>query len=95
MKFRVEVDCTPVEARQFVGLPNVEPLQAAVMTEVERRMMAEMDRFSPDAIMRSWFTVFPQNADQMQTMFLKMFQQGFGGTPSPPAKPDSRSKSEA
>ncbi|SEO91789.1 hypothetical protein SAMN04487843_10512 [Methylobacterium sp. ap11] len=94
MKFRVEVDCTPVEARQFVGLPNVEPLQAAVMAEVERRMMAEMDRFSPDAIMRSWFTVFPQNADQMQTMFLKMFQQGFGGTASPPAKPDSRPKSE-
>ncbi len=27
MKFRVEVDCTPVEARQFVGLPNVEPMQ--------------------------------------------------------------------
>lgn len=86
MKFRVEVDCTPVEARQFVGLPNVEPLQAAVMAEVERRMMAEMDRFSPDAIMRSWFTVFPQGADQMQNMFLKMFQQGFGASSTPPTK---------
>ncbi|TGD98201.1 DUF6489 family protein [Methylobacterium nonmethylotrophicum] len=86
MKFRVEVDCTPLEARQFVGLPNVEPLQAAVMAEVERRMMAEMDRFSPDTIMRSWFSVFPQNADQMQNLFLKMFQQGFGGVPTPPSK---------
>jgi hypothetical protein len=89
MKFRVEVDCTPIEARQFVGLPNVEPLQAAVMAEVERRMMAEMDRFSPDTIMRSWFSVFPQNADQMQSLFLKMFQQGFGGVPTPPAKSDT------
>ncbi|KMO38329.1 hypothetical protein VQ02_11970 [Methylobacterium variabile] len=89
MKFRVEVDCTPIEARQFVGLPNVEPLQAAVMAEVERRMMAEMDRFSPDTIMRSWFSVFPQNADQMQSLFLKMFQQGFGGAPTPPAKSDT------
>ena len=89
MKFRVEVDCTPVEARQFVGLPNVEPLQAAVMAEVERRMMAEMDRFSPDAIMRSWFTVFPQGADQMQNMFLKMFQQGFGGSTPPATKSES------
>ncbi len=89
MKFRVEVDCTPVEARQFVGLPNVEPMQAAVMAEVERRMLAEMDRFSPDAIMRSWFTAFPQNADQMQNLFLKMFQQGFGGSTTPSAKSDS------
>lgn len=86
MKFRVEVDCTPVEARQFVGLPNVEPLQAAVMAEVERRMMAEMDRFSPDTIMRSWFSVLPQGADQIQNMFLKMFQQGFGASPTPPTK---------
>ena len=88
MKFRVEVDCTPLEARQFVGLPNVEPMQEAVMAEVERRMLAEMERFSPDAIMRSWFSLFPQNADQMQSLFLKMFQQGFGGNPAPPAKND-------
>ncbi|ACL61930.1 DUF6489 family protein [Methylobacterium nodulans] len=85
MKFRVEVDCTPLEARQFVGLPNVEPMQAAVMAEVERRMLADMERFSPDTIMRSWFSLFPQNAEQMQSLFLKMFQQGFGGA-SPPAK---------
>ncbi|MEH3146191.1 MAG: DUF6489 family protein [Methylobacterium frigidaeris] len=80
MKFRVEVDCTPLEARQFVGLPNVEPMQAAVMAEIERRMLADMERFSPDAILRSWFTQFPQNAEQMQGLFLKMFQQGFGGS---------------
>ncbi|ACA20569.1 conserved hypothetical protein [Methylobacterium sp. 4-46] len=86
MKFRVEVDCTPLEARQFVGLPNVEPMQAAVMAEVERRMLADMERFSPDTIMRSWFSLFPQNADQMQSLFLKMFQQGFGGGSSPPAR---------
>ncbi|WP_298964831.1 DUF6489 family protein [uncultured Methylobacterium sp.] len=83
MKFRVEVDCTPLEARQFVGLPNVEPMQAAVMAEVERRMLADMERFSPDAILRSWFTLVPQNAEQMQGLFLKMFQQGFGGGPGP------------
>ncbi|RVU20615.1 DUF6489 family protein [Methylobacterium oryzihabitans] len=83
MKFRVEVDCTPLEARQFVGLPNVEPMQAAVMAEVERRMLADMERFSPDAILRSWFTLVPQNAEQMQGLFLKMFQQGFGGGAGP------------
>ncbi|MGY2050849.1 DUF6489 family protein [Methylobacterium sp. JK268] len=86
MKFRVEVDCTPLEARQFVGLPNVEPMQEAVMAEVERRMLADMERFSPDAIMRSWFSLFPQNAEQMQSLFLKMFSQNFGGGGMPPAR---------
>ncbi|MBY0298071.1 MAG: hypothetical protein K2X71_18905 [Methylobacterium sp.] len=83
MKFRVEVDCTPLEARQFVGLPNLEPMQAAVMAELERRMLADIERFSPDAMLRSWFSLFPQNAEQMQSMFLNMFQQGFGGTATP------------
>ncbi|GJE00038.1 DUF6489 family protein [Methylobacterium isbiliense] len=83
MKFRVEVDCTPLEARQFVGLPNLEPMQAAVMAELERRMLADIERFSPDAMLRSWFSLFPQNAEQMQSMFLNMFQQGFGGTAAP------------
>ncbi|WP_407524918.1 DUF6489 family protein [Methylobacterium oryzisoli] len=88
MKFRVEVDCTPLEARQFVGLPNLEPMQAAVMAELERRMLADIERFSPDAMLRSWFSLFPQNAEQMQSMFLNMFQQGFGGSAPPPARTD-------
>ena len=88
MKFRVEVDCTPIEARQFVGLPNVEPLQAAVMTEVERRMMAEMDRFSPDAALKTWLTLMPQSAEQMGETLTRMFAQGFGAAnPSKPRSP--------
>ena len=35
MKVNIEIDCTPVEARQFFGLPNVEPIQAAVMQQLE------------------------------------------------------------
>ena len=47
MKITVNVDCTPLEARQFMGLPDVEPMQKAAMAEVEKRMMAELERFSP------------------------------------------------
>ena len=31
MKITVNVDCTPLEARQFMGLPNVEPMQKAAI----------------------------------------------------------------
>ena len=30
MKVNVEIDCTPIEARQFFGLPDVQPMQTAV-----------------------------------------------------------------
>ena len=49
MKCKIEIDCTPIEARQFFGLPDVQPLQARIMEEVEKKMLAEMDRFSPDS----------------------------------------------
>jgi hypothetical protein len=31
-----------------MGLPDVQPMQAAVMAEMEKRVLAEMDRFSPE-----------------------------------------------
>ena len=30
MKVTIEVDCTPLEARQFMGLPDVQPIQAII-----------------------------------------------------------------
>ena len=48
MKITVNVDCTPLEARQFMGLPDVEPMQKAAMAEIEKRMMTELERFSPE-----------------------------------------------
>jgi hypothetical protein len=69
MKVTVEIDCTPAEARQFFGLPNVEPMQAAMMTKLEKRMSEEVDRFSTEALMKSWVSLFPQNAEWAKKMF--------------------------
>ena len=79
MKVTVDVDCTPEEARQFMGLPDVQPMQAAVMAEMEKRVLAEMDRFSPEAVLKSWMSLIPQNPEQMQAAFMQMFQQGSAG----------------
>ena len=47
MKITVNVDCTPLEARQFMGLPDVEPMQKAAMAEIEKRMMVEARALFP------------------------------------------------
>jgi hypothetical protein len=80
MKVTVEIGCTPEEARQFMGLPDLQPMQAAVMAEMEKRVLAEMDRFSPESLLRSWMSLIPQNSEQMQGAFMRMFQQGSGGS---------------
>jgi hypothetical protein len=66
MKVTIEIECTPVEARQFFGLPNVEPMQDVVMQQLEKRMLAEIERFSPEALMKNWLAVAPQGVEQMQ-----------------------------
>jgi len=70
MKITVDVDRTPLEARQFMGLPDVEPMQKAAMAEVEKRMMAELERFSPEALFKAWLPIAGMNAEWLQE-FLK------------------------
>lgn len=72
MKCTVEIDCTPQEARTFFGLPDVQPLQAKVLAEVERKMLAEMDRFSPEVMLKNWLSLYSQTPEQMQEIFGKM-----------------------
>jgi hypothetical protein len=50
-----------------------------VMAEVERRMLAEMDRFSPETLMKSWLSFTPQSAEQASELFMNLFNRSFGG----------------
>jgi Family of unknown function (DUF6489) len=63
MKVTVDIDCTPLEARQFFGLPDVQPMQQAVMAEMERRTLAEMEKFAPENLLQTWFSTGQQGAD--------------------------------
>jgi hypothetical protein len=80
MKITFDFDCTPAEAREFFGLPDVRPMQTKVMDEIERRMMAQLDSVSPESILRSWMSFAP---DQLQNMFKNMMSySGLGKTNS-------------
>ena len=68
MKITVDVDCTPLEARQFMGLPDVEPMQKAAMAGSEKRMMAELERYSPEALFKAWLPIAGMNAEWLQDL---------------------------
>ncbi len=78
MKVTVEVDCTPLEAREFMGLPDVQPMQAAMMDKLQEKISANIDQFSPEAIIQNWFTFDPKMAERFQNMFVNMAGLGSG-----------------
>ena len=80
MKVKIEIDCTPDEARQFFGLPDVKPLQAAIMAKMEAQMLEAADRFSPDSMLRTWMSLAPQGVESFREAFERFFKPG-----TPPA----------
>jgi hypothetical protein len=54
MKVHIEMDMTPEEARAFMGLPDVQPMQQRMMDEMQARMKAAFDANDPEGMMRAW-----------------------------------------
>ncbi|MBI1252070.1 MAG: hypothetical protein GC189_11410 [Alphaproteobacteria bacterium] len=75
MKFNVTVECTPEEARRFVGLPDVTPLNDALVKEMTNRMEQNLALMSPETMMRSWMSV----GTQAQDAFVKLMSSGAAG----------------
>lgn len=80
MKVNIEIDCTPLEARQFFGLPDVAPMQTAVMDKLQQQVLTNIEKISPESLLQSWFTFDPKMTERFQDMFAAM--AGLGGTRS-------------
>jgi hypothetical protein len=72
MKATIEIDCTPDELRATMGLPDVKPLQANLMADLERRMKDAADRMSPENIIKSWFSLLPAQSEQFRNLINAM-----------------------
>jgi len=66
MKIKLDIDCTPEEARSFFGLPDVKPLQERMMKEIEQRMVQGLTAMDPADMMKTWMPATMQGFDQMQ-----------------------------
>lgn len=78
MKMTIEVDCTPEEARRFLGLPDVTSLNEHLVQEVKNRIEANMALLSPEEIVKSWMAFGVGAQDQ----FRKLMEMGVAG-PAP------------
>lgn len=55
MKITINVDCTPEEARRYMGLPDVGPIQEAMLKEMQERIMGTVHGMQPEEMMKAWF----------------------------------------
>jgi hypothetical protein len=54
MKVKIDIDCTPEEARAFFGLPDLSPLQQQFLAAMQERMKSAMGALDPEAMMKAW-----------------------------------------
>ena len=80
MKMTIEVDCTPEEARRFMGLPDVSALNDRMVAEMGSRIDANVSSLmNPEEFVKNWMT-FGTGA---QEQFRKMMEAGMGGGSAP------------
>ena len=69
MKISIDIDCTPEEARAFMGLPDIGPMQQRMMAEIEARMMQGLSALDPETALKTWLPMGLQGFEQMQKIF--------------------------
>lgn len=69
MKFKFDVECTPEEARAFIGLPNIAPMQERMIKDLEAKMQDNLRNLSPEEMVKTWFPATVQGWGEMQKMF--------------------------
>lgn len=72
MKFEVEIEATPIEARQFLGLPDVTPLHELWIGRMQEMMTTGMNPADLERMMKAWSSGVPgltENMERWQQMF--------------------------
>ncbi len=72
MKMTIEVDCTPEEARRFMGLPDISGLNEHLVGEMKSRIDANIAMLSPEEFLKNWMTL----GAGAQEQFRKMIETG-------------------
>lgn len=75
MKVKIDIDCTPAEARAFFGLPDLSPINDKLVEEMGKRVEENMGALDPEAFMRNWMTM----GGEWQKQFMGMMESAQGG----------------
>lgn len=68
MKLNITVDCTPEEARAFLGLPDVSPINETLVALVKQRIEQNVELVSPEFYLKQWYSMGGQATDSFMQM---------------------------
>lgn len=74
MKFNIEVDCTPEEARRLVGLPDLQPLHDIYLARVKELMAKGITPDMVETMVKSWVPMGESGLGMLQSLMSQ-----FGG----------------
>lgn len=72
MKFNIEVECTPDEARRFLGLPEVAPMQQRLIEEMEAQLKKTVRTMDGKAMLEQWLPVGIKGVEQFQSFWTQL-----------------------
>lgn len=75
MKVTVDVDCTPEEARRFIGLPDLTPVHDLYLDKMKETMEKGITPDTVEKLMNSWGPM----SETGLSMWTRFFDQ-IGGT---------------
>jgi len=71
MKLTIDIDCTPQEARTFLGLPDVEALNTLIVEEMTARAKERMDTLAdPEQFVAQMMNTGAKGMETMQAMMM-------------------------
>jgi hypothetical protein len=68
MKLNITVDCTPEEARAFLGLPDVTPVNDVLVGAVKQRIEQNIELVSPEFYLKQWYSMGGQVSDSFMNL---------------------------
>ncbi len=78
MKFNIEIDCTPEEARRLFGLPDLEPLHDIYLSRVKELMAKGITPDMVQSMVKTWVPMGGSGLELVQSL-LGQFGGGLMG----------------
>lgn len=74
MKVNITIECTPEEARSFLGLPDVGDMQKQLTDIVYGRMSENLKTMETGELMQTWLPFMMQGWTEAQKSFWQLMQ---------------------
>jgi hypothetical protein len=74
MNFKVDIEMTPSELRQVMGLPDVASLQEEVIKKIREKMDTGAEGYDPLTLMKPYITNSVGSMESFQKLILNMMQ---------------------